>query len=154
MFGNLKKMLGIEDVKISLLVPVSIEESVGEINGTVKLTSYKDSSIDSISIKLIEKYSRGRSDNKLIDEYVVGSIELVDHIDIQKEEIIEIPFTLPYTLSKSAMDQYESKNIFFKGLVKVAKTFKGVKSEYKIQAEAFVSGTKFHPLDTKNIIIK
>jgi hypothetical protein len=154
MFGGLKKMLGIEDVKIELILPDAVNQKNGIIKGIIKLSSFKDSAIESISIKLIEKYIRGRNDSKLIDEYIVGFIDLDEHIEIQKQDVIEIPFELPFKVSKSEIDRFEDRNFVFAGLAKIAKTLKGVKSEYRVQAEAFVKGTKLSPLAVKSIVIK
>jgi hypothetical protein len=52
------------------------------------------------------------------------------------------------------MDVMEYKNIFMKRLVKTAKWFNSVKSEYNILAEAKVKGVALHPFDKRTIIIK
>jgi len=49
------------------------------------------------------------------------------------------------------MDELEDSNIFMGGLVKIAKSLQGVKSEYFIQAEAKVAGTGLNPFDKKMI---
>ena len=60
MIKKLKNMLGIESVKIELEIPQEIEKKDQNINGTIILTTLSDAEVKSISIKLIEKYSRGR----------------------------------------------------------------------------------------------
>ncbi|HMP30604.1 MAG TPA: sporulation protein [Saprospiraceae bacterium] len=145
MFGEIKKMLGIEDVKLSLKIPEKVKIKEGKITGTVVLTSMTQSEVVEINIKIVEKYYRGRSDSKLIDEYTLGVITLDEAIEIKKNDIVEIPFELPFKIYRSEMDKFEDNNLIFGGIAAIAKKIKGVKSEYRVEAEAFVKGTKLHP---------
>ena len=72
MFGKVKKILGIEGVKVEVFCDDKISLKSEIIEGEIKLKTKTDSTIEAIHIKLIEKYSRGRNDDKLIDEYVLG----------------------------------------------------------------------------------
>jgi hypothetical protein len=154
MFGGLKKMLGIEGVKIDVILnePIKIEEK--KITGTLLLSTMMDSTVNSISLKLIEKYSRGRKDSKLIDEYVIGYTDLNQIIELDKNDVVELPFELPFALKESEMDKFQKSNFLLGGLVKLAKLGKGVKSEFRIEAEALVKGTKFNPLFRKEVVFK
>ncbi len=154
MFGGIKKMLGIEGVKIDVEVLYSISKKDQIIKGKVKLTTLRDSTIIGVAIRLIEKYHRGRKDSKLIDEYIVGFVELDETMHLAKDDVVEIPFELPFKIYQSEMDKMQDSNLFAAGLVLLAKTFKGVKSEYRIEAEAIVTGTKLNPLSKKEIIMK
>jgi hypothetical protein len=153
MFGGLKKILGIEGVKIDIVAqePVNISDRV--VKGKIVLSTLMDSKVSSISMKLIEKYTRGRKDSKLIDEYTVGYVELSDSFLITKNEVIEIPFELPFVLKDSEMDKMQKSNFILGGIIKLAKLGKGVKSEFRIEAEALIPGTKLNPLCKKTIII-
>jgi hypothetical protein len=150
MFGELKKILGIENVKIDLILstPAVVDNHV---HGIIKLSSLSAATVQSVTLKLIEKYYRGRSDSKRIDEYTIGFTELSNTIDVGKNDVIEIPFTLPYKRYQSEMDTMEQKNFLLGGLVKLAKKAKGVKSEYRIEAEAFVKGVKLNPIVKKAV---
>ncbi len=153
-FGKIKKTLGIEGVKLVLIVPERIDKSAGLLTGIVKMTSLSDDNIiKSIEIQIIEKYHRGKGENKLIDEYAMGKVVLNKTVHINKDDILEIPFELDFTFVPSEMDQLEQKNIFAKGLVKLAKKLKGVKSEYSVRAHAVVQGTALHPHDVQPIIL-
>jgi SpoOM protein len=145
MFGEIKKMLGIEDVKISLELPEKVKRKDGIIKGTIKLTSMTNSEIMEINVKVIEKYYRGRSETKLIDEYTLGEISLFNELEIKKNDIVEIPFELPFKIYQSEMDKFENNNLIFGGIASLAKKFKGVKSEFRVEAVATVKGTKLHP---------
>ena len=155
MFGSVKKALGIEGVKIEVLVPESIDASSGIVSGIVKMTSLAEKNIvESIQIKMVEKYERGRGKNKRTNEYVMGQIILKDRIYFAKNDITEVPFVLKFVHVQSEMDKYEDLNFFVKGMVKIAKSFKGVSSEYAIHAEASVKGTALNPFDIKVILLK
>jgi hypothetical protein len=145
MFGEIKKMLGIEDVKINIKVPEKVKRKDGKIDGLIVLTSMTNSEVLEINIKLVEKYFRGRSDSKLIDEYTLGQITLDEVLEIKKNDIVEIPFELPFQIYHSEMDKFENNNLIFGGIASIAKKIKGVKSEYRIEASATVRGTKLHP---------
>lgn len=154
MFGKLKNILGIEGVKLTLVTPAAVSEQSGKINGKIQLDALSDQTISKIKLKLIEKYARGRKDNRLIDEYVLGEEILSDPIEIKKDEAKTITFELPFSMLNSEMDDMEESNIFSKGLVKMAKYFKNVKSTYRLEATATIAGTKLNPTSTQEIIIK
>lgn len=154
MFGKLKNILGIEGVKLTLVTPAAVSEQSGKVSGKIQLEALSDQTISKIHLKLIEKYARGRKDNRLIDEYVLGEEILSEAIAIKKDETKTINFELPFSVLNSEMDNMEESNIFSKGLVKVAKYFKNVKSTYRLEATATVTGTKLSPTSTQEIIIK
>jgi len=150
MFGKVKKILGIEGVKLELIVPDKVDREAGIVSGIVKLTSLSDNNlIESIHLKMIEKYSRGRGNSKLINEYPMGDLLKIENISISKNDIIEIPFEMEFIYVQSEMDKLEDSNIFAKGLVKLAKKARGVHSEYSLRAEANIKGTALHPFDNK-----
>jgi len=154
MFGKLKNILGIEGVKLVLVTPAAVSEKTGKIVGKIQLEALSNQTISKIHLKLIEKYARGRKDNRLIDEYVLGEETLTEAIEIKKDETKTITFELPFSMLNSEMDDMEDSNIFSKGIVKVAKYLKNVKSSYRLEATAAVAGTKLSPTSTQEIIIK
>ncbi len=152
MFGKVKKILGIEGVKLELIIPEEASKDSGIVTGFVKFTSLSDDNlIQGIQIQLIEKYTRGRGDGKLINEYTMGELIKKEDISISKNDVIEVPFELDFVFIKSEMDKMEENNIFTRALVKLAKKAKGVQSEYSIRAEAKIKGTTLSPIDQKNI---
>jgi hypothetical protein len=152
MFGKVKKILGIEGVKLELIIPEEASKDAGIITGFIKLTALSDDNLlQSIQIQLIEKYSRGRGDSKLINEYTMGDVTKEEDIKISKNDVIEIPFELDFVFVKSEMDKMEESNIFSRALVKLAKKAKGVQSEYSVRAEAKIKGTTLSPMDQKSI---
>jgi hypothetical protein len=145
MFGKVKKILGIEGVKMELFIdgPFTLKDQ--KVTGVIKLTTKTESEVSSITVRIIEKYSRGRNKSKLIDEYVLGELVMSDQINITPEEIIEIPFDLEFINLRSEIDKMSDGNLLMRGPLKLAKLIKNVSSIFRIEAQATVKGTKLQP---------
>ncbi len=154
MLDKVKKWLGIEGVKLELILPETVQESNGAVTGQIRLFSMSPQRVSAIKVKMVERYSRGRKQDKLTDEYVLGIIEFRQELTIPKEEYLDIEFTLPFEMKKSEMDTIGDNNPFIGGLVKLAKSFEGVQSTYFIQAEANVVGTGLNPFDKQMILLE
>ncbi len=154
MFGKVKTWLGIEGVKLELVLPESIQKSSGVIEGNIRFFSMNTQTVSGIQLRLVERYSRGKKEDKLIDEYNLGEIYLQEAIEVPANEPIEIDFKLPFELLKSEMDTIEDNNLVFGGIVKAAKWLRSVKSEYRIEATAKVRGVALDPFDRKVIDLK
>ncbi|HLF64222.1 MAG TPA: sporulation protein [Saprospiraceae bacterium] len=153
MFGKVKRWLGIEGVKLELILPEEIAVEASEVEGNIRFYSMNHQTVRKIRVRMIEKYKRGRRKNKLVDEYHLGEIELVQDIDVPENEQVDIEFTLPFTIAKSDIDRFSDQNFLFKGVASAAKLLKGVHSVYRIEAEAEVKGTALNPFDTKEITL-
>ena len=153
MFGKVKRWLGIEGVKIEMILPDEVSGSSGVIEGKLRFESMHLQTVTKIKITLTEKYIRGRFKNKLTDQYKIGEIELDEKIEVPAHEVILLDFELPFTIVKSNMDELGDKNFVFKKLVDTAKALKNVKSEYYLEAEAEVNGTALSPFDKQQIRI-
>ncbi|MDF1696479.1 MAG: sporulation protein [Saprospiraceae bacterium] len=147
MLGKIKKVLGIEGVKVELIVNTPIDKKNQKISGELKFTTKTTGKVQKIYVKLIEKYSRGRGKSKLIDEYTVAILEMNDSFEIKPEEIIEIPFSLNYEIALSEMDKMQKEGLFSKPIISLAKFIKQVKSEFTLVVEADVQGTTLNPFD-------
>lgn len=153
MFGKVKTWLGIEGVKLELLLPEEIDGKDGLVKGKIRFFSMNTQTVSAIRVVMVERFSRGRRSEKLTDEYELGKISIEKTISIPANEAVELEFKLPFELMKSEMDQIEEQNILFTGLAKTAKWIRGVKSEYSIMAEAKVKGVALNPFDKKLIEI-
>ena len=151
MLQKVKKWLGIEGVKLELILPEQIKESDGVVKGKIRFYSMNEQKVNYIKVIMIERFTRGRGKEKMTDEYRLGEINLEREITIPKEKNVEIDFTLPFQLTKSDMDELEDKNLIFSGLVKVAKKLRGVKSQFFVEAESKVVGTALNPFDKREI---
>lgn len=154
MFGKVKKMLGIEGVKMELQIDPPFKLDSEKITGIIKLTTKTKSDISSISLRLIEKYSRGRNKSKLIDEYVLGELVMAEPIVITPDEIIEIPFELDFINLRSEIDKMADGNILMRGPLKIAKLIKNVKSMFRLEAQASVQGTRLQPFAEVELLPK
>jgi len=153
MIGKVKSWLGIEGVKVELLLPAKVAMDSNEISGKIRLSSMNAHVITAIEVKLIEKYSRGRSKEKLTDEYLLGRIELNQEFEIPANKTIELSFKLPFNMKSSEMDQLQSSNILMGGVVKAMKWFEKVSSTYRVEAYAKVKGVALDPFDKELILI-
>lgn len=154
MIEKVKKWLGIEGIKLILETPEEVKSSDGFISGNLYFFSQREQVVESVKIFLIERYERGKKEERRIDEYLLGETSLELHQTIFPGEDTRIPFDLPFSELQSEMDQWERKNKLFNGAVGIAKWFYGVKSTYRIEAEAKVEGTLLSPFDKKAVIIK
>lgn len=153
MFGKVKRWLGIEGVKVELMLPEEISAASGVIEGKLRFTSMHTQTVRSIKLTLTEKYTRGRFKNKLTDLYKIAEIEQAEDVEVPANESIEIDFELPFNVIKSDMDELADKNIVLRKIVGAAKLAKNVKSEYTLEAEAVIEGTALNPFDKQVVNI-
>ena len=153
MFGTIKNWLGIEGVKLEFQVDDEIDPRSKEIEGSLLFYSKREQQVDFVNVKLIEKYTRGRRKNKLIDEYVLGEMDYDKPFIVPSEQFIELEFKLPFEVLKSDMDRFSDWNFVSRGLVEVAKKVKNAKSEYRLEATARVKGTALHPFVKKIVYV-
>lgn len=154
MIKKMKKWFGIEGVKLEVIIPESIKESDGKIDGVLRFQSMNEQTVRSIKIVMIEKYSRGRGKEKLIDEYELGFLSMDDIIVIPADEIIEVPFSLPFQIAKSDVDEFGDKNLVFAQVSQFARIIRNAKSIYRVEAEANVEGVGFNPFAKQLVTIK
>ncbi len=154
MLGRVKKWLGIEGVKLELLIPETISSNSGQVDGKIHLFSMHAQTVTFIKVIMIERYTRGRGKEKLIDEYQLGELHIKQDIDIPENEIIEVDFSLSFTPLRSDIDDFGNRNLVFGSLARAAKMIRGAKSEFRIEAEARVRGTALNPFDRKQVQVK
>ena len=154
MFGKVKKWLGIEGVKLEIIIPEEIDIKPGDIDGTIHLFSMTEQTIRKLTVRLIERYSRGSKSEQLTDEYTLGEISMEKVLEVTPEAGLEIDFNLPYRMRSSEIDDFAKKNILTGGIAKLAKMAYGVKSSYRIEAEAEIDGVALNPIVKKEIVFK
>lgn len=145
MLGRIKKVLGIEGVKVHMDIKMPINKKERIISGNLKFTTKTLNTVNGITVKLVEKYSRGRGKNKLVDEYTIAVLEIDESFTITPEEIVEVPFSLSYEIALSEMDKMQKNSFFVKPIIGLAKWIKKVKSEFTVVTEADVKGTTLNP---------
>ncbi|MFN7117253.1 MAG: sporulation protein [Saprospiraceae bacterium] len=154
MFGKVKKWLGIEGVKIEILLPEEVRARDRVVEGKLRFQSMNTQTVTNVNVAIFEKYSRGRGAEKLIDEYKLGEIALTEAFEVPEGEIVEVDFELPFQLVKSEMDEFADRNFLFRGVANLAKTANAVKSYYRVEATAKVKGTALNPFDSKPLHLK
>jgi len=152
MLKKIKDLLGIEGVKIELSCPEEINRSAEHIEGLIKLSSKSAKTVTSLTIKLIEKYKRGRDENILINEYLLSSLDLAVNLEISESHSEELKFKLPISLLLSEMDQFASKNFLTKGLAEFAKKVKGVNSYYRVEVIAEIKESSLDAIAKQTIV--
>lgn len=153
MIQRVKRWLGIEGVKIELLLPETLSLKSALLEGKLRFQSMNPQRVTYLRIALKERYSRGRGEERLVDEYVLGALEVEKQIDIPKGKIVELPFSLPFVRVESNVDTME-KALLWKGVAKVAKWANQVESEFRVEAEARIQGTALNPFVRQVIVVK
>lgn len=151
MFGKVKKWFGIESLKMKLDVLEAYPRKVETVNGQLEFTSKHPETVVYIKIKLLERYERGRGESKKIDEYLLGEWIYDEQFEVDENAPKTLLFKLPFQFLKSPIEKVGSSNIFGKGIMNLAKAMKGAKSEYRLEAEAVVEGSKTNPYDKAKI---
>lgn len=148
MIGKVKKWLGIEGVRMELLVSELFNPKDKKLSGALRFYSKTPQRVTGIKVSLIERYGRGRGTDRLIDEYILGHLEVETDLRILPDQLLDLPFTLEFSVQESRVDQLE-RSLLWKGVARLAKFANQVKSEYRLEAEARVEGTALHPLTSK-----
>jgi len=154
MIGKVKKWLGIEGVKLELITPEEIELKTGMLSGAIQLQSMNPQTVTGIKVVLIERYSRGRGNEKLVDEYELGAIDIDRTFDVPAGEVVEIDFELPFSYVRSGIEEFGQRNFLFGGIAKAAKAVRKAKSTFRVEAEAKVQGVALNPFDKKEITLQ
>ena len=152
MFGRVKKWFGIEGTKLRLHVLPSYPSDVKTINGEVEVHSKRPEKVLSIRLKFIEIYTRGRGDEKRIDEYLLGTWEHNEPFEVREGNSKMVFFKLEFEPVQSSMDKRAAKGPLRKGLVGLMKSMKGVSSDYRIEAEAVVEDNTWNPVAKAKIV--
>ena len=129
-----------------MVLPETFDIEGNLLVGEVLLTSQNDKIVEGLEIKLIEKYKRGKKDSLLVNQYTLGHMKLDLMIPILANQEERLEFKLPYNRMLSEMDKFQKSSIVGGLLVPFAKKLKGVKSMYKVEATAYIKGTKLHPV--------
>lgn len=151
MFGRVKKWFGLGGVKIKLMPLEVYPRKVDTINGELELSAKQPNLVTYIRIRLIERYERGRGENKKIDEYELGEWIHKEKIELEDEETKVIFFKLPFKFQLSNIEKMGNRGFLGKGIANFAKSIKSAKSTYRLEAEAVVEGSKSNPYDKAKI---
>jgi hypothetical protein len=152
MFGRVKRWLNIEGVRLNIECSDYIRLDTGCIEGKLRLVSMSDHTVQQISIRLTETYTRGRGSSKRIDDYILADDVLKEPISLKAQEDTVLDFTLNFYRMKSRIEQFGDKNILAKSLAAGAALLKGAQSVYKLEAFAKINGSAVDAVDHKFLL--
>jgi len=145
MVGKVKDFFGIEGVRLELFVPEDLKLSSGMLKGTLKMSSLRTQTITALSIELRERYTRGRGESKLIDNYVLGYLRESLVLKVAANEEVFLPFELCFAERQTAIDSFTRKSLLLKPFSKLAKLTNAASSKYTLVGSALVKGVKLSP---------
>lgn len=152
--AKVKNVLGIGGVKLELTVPTELSRSEGIIQGSMVLTSGSNQQVNSVEIKLEEKWSTGRGEEKTEKTFTLGQQKLSDNFIITAGESKRFEFALPYEMIDSENDRMKGAGGVQKALGSVGSFLDAEKSEYTFSAVADVKGVLLIPSKHVNIKFK
>ncbi len=145
MFGKVKKWFGIEGTKLRLHVLPKYPQDVQTINGELEVHSKRKEIINEVNLQFVEVYTRGRGEDKRIDEYVLGNWQHKQSFEVSEGQPKILFFKLQFKAVQSQMDQRAAKGFLQRNLIGLMKTMKGVSSDFYLKADATVDGNTWHP---------
>lgn len=140
MFGRVRKWLGKGSIKMRLKSLKTYPEDIDTVNGDLEFVAKGNQTVTYIRIKLIEKYIRGRGENVEVNEYELGRWVYDRPLEVISNVPYYLRFELPFELKKSNMDKLGDSNFLGRSIANLAKSFRGVRSTYRLEAEAIVTG--------------
>jgi hypothetical protein len=151
MIGKVKQWLGIEGVKLEILVPSGQSIASGHLQGRVRLQTMHPQTVTGIRIVLIERYARGRGEERLIDEYELGSTTIDKTFTVEPDKAMELVFALPFQNIDSDVDRWGRRNPINRQLARAARWLRKAESQYRVEAEAKVEGVALNPFDKRAV---
>lgn len=150
-FQTIKNKLGIGGVSVKLQVPAQVAKSAGKVEGKIILTSKSEQQVVSLKVRFLEEFTTGRGDDKKTKEFELGIVKIPQGFTIKAGETKEIPFSLPFAIIKSDMDELKDKGGALGAIGKLGAFAGGEKSEYFVEADADVKSAALDPSDKKGI---
>ena len=152
MFGQVKKWLGFDSVKIKIKPLEVYPYKIETLNAELEFTANAPALVTYVKVKLIERYTRGRGENQKIDEYLLGKWISDEAIEIDGTNPKIIFFKLPFKFQHSNIEKLEHSNLIGKGIATVFKTFKAAKSDYRLEAQCLVEGSSKNSEDKVKVV--
>jgi hypothetical protein len=152
MFGQVKKWLGFDSVKIKIKPLEVYPYKIETVNAELEFTANAAALVTYVKVKLIERYTRGRGENQKIDEYLLGEWISDEAIEIDGTNQKIIFFKLPFKFQHSNIEKLEHSNLIGKGIATVFKTIKAAKSDYRLEAQCLVEGSSKNPEDKVKVV--
>jgi hypothetical protein len=134
---------------MDILLPDDIRSVDGLFSGILVFNALTTQEVLNVTVKMVERYGRGRGSERLVNEYVLGELVIDKSIIIEANIETKLSFAFSFKYVTAPIDDFAKKNILFKGMANVAKKMSKVNSEFRIEAEAKVKGTALNPFVQK-----
>lgn len=139
MFEKIKHTLGIEGLRVALTIDEPVDFAGGLLRGRVHLTTLRPQTVRSLGLTLTETYSRGRGEQRRVDDYVLGAFESQTDLSVGANESLSIPFSLRFAERLSPFE-VASRGRLAGPLRSVARVANAASSKYVLRATAQVAG--------------
>lgn len=147
MLDRLKNVLGVEGVSLGLDVPAEFASDGGRLAGALLISTIRPQTIRALTLRLTERYTRGRGEHRRIDDYLLGQLELERTIALVAGEQVRIPFVLPFAARPSLLEARAASVPVLGSIVRrAAHLANGVHSVYTVTALASVAGVALDPV--------
>lgn len=150
-FQTLKNKLGIGGVSVKLEIPGQVPKNSGKVDGKIILTSKSEQEVVSLKVRFLEEFTTGRGDDKKTKEFELGIVRIPQSFTIKAGETKEIPFSLPFNVIKSDMDELKEKGGAMGAIGKLGAFASNEKSQYFVDADVDVKSAALDPSDRKEI---
>lgn len=145
MIRKVKNWLGIESVKVDMVLPPDLSFGAPLYKGVLVLSSLSEQKVMEATIQVIEKYERGRKEDKLINDFLIGEWKLNRSIEIPAKEKVFIPFKMPLHWKMSKLDAWGQTNYLTGKISQLAKSLYNAHSQYRIESSVKVEGSAMSP---------
>jgi hypothetical protein len=150
-FSKVKQFFGAGTIKVELSAPPQVAKTAGHLPGRIALTALSDQHVLDVTVKLVERWSTGRGEEKTEKEFELGKVTVAQAFDMKQGESRSFEFVLPFQPIKSNADQLMERGGALGMLGKAGAFAAAEKSTYKVSAIADVKGAALDPSDDKNI---
>lgn len=151
LFQKIKNKLGIGGVKIQIDMPGQISKSEGIVKGKFILTTKSDQEIKSMEVKLIERYTTGRGDDKTTKDFTLGSQKYNTQTEIKTGEEQVHEFDFPFELLKSSNDELMEKGGALGKIGKLGKFAKNEQSDFVVEVNVDVKAAALDPTEEVDV---
>ncbi|MEM6381017.1 MAG: hypothetical protein AAF705_22785, partial [Bacteroidota bacterium] len=124
-----------------------------KLTGMVKLTTSREQFVQSLCVKLVEKYTRGRGKNRKSTEFELGQVVVAVHQMILPGVPFFVEFEMDFEELQSEMDEIQDRGGIKGRLAQLAKRINNVESVYRVEAEAYVEGTNVNPWSKSELVM-
>ena len=119
----------------------------GRLPGRLTVATMRPQTVRALTLRLTERYTRGRGDHRRIDDYLLGELELDRAFSLAAREQVTIPFVLGFAERPNRLQEQLAPLPILGGLVRrAAHLANGVESVYTLTALASVAGVALDPV--------